>query len=205
MDKKELRKEVLARRDGLSQQDRQAKSIQIAEKVIEQEVFQRSDVILLYASAKSEVDTMKIFHEAKWLNKNIYCPRVIGKEMEFYLVDETTEFETSAYGIREPQIDETKRFVPKEQNRILVLMPGVVFDKTGRRVGYGGGYYDKYLSCLDGVVPSENVYKVAIAFEVQMVKPGVIEKQPHDIQPDWIITECGVYTVGKGRLDGKFL
>ena len=192
MKKKELRKEILARRNALSVQEREEKSIQIAHKVIHLEEFKKSNKILLYAPIRSEVETAKIYMEARRLCKDVYYPRVIGNEMEFYFVDETTEFETSVYGIREPKIEVEKQFVPDAQDKIFILMPGAVFDTAGNRIGYGGGYYDKYLQWLASVISLENVCKVAVAFECQLVELDRIEHELHDVQADFIVTESRI-------------
>lgn len=187
--KKEVRKEILARRNRLSEQERKEKSEWIAKRVTALEVFQSADVVLLYASMKSEVETDAILREARRQGKQIYYPRVIGDKMEFYLVVEATEMELSSYGIREPKPESTVAFEPREQDKIFVLMPGAVFDEAGNRIGYGGGYYDKYLQWLVGVTPSENICKAAVAYECQMVESGLIESEPHDVCVDYVITE----------------
>ena len=86
--KKELRKEILARRNTLSLQEREEKSTQIANKVIALAEFQKSNKILLYAPIRSEVETDAIYLEARRLSKAVYYPRVLGSEMEFYLVEQ---------------------------------------------------------------------------------------------------------------------
>ncbi len=187
--KKELRKEILARRDALSEKERKEKSARISKQVIGQMAFQNATKVLLFSSFKSEVDTEDVFREAKRLNKDIYYPRILDKEMEFYFVNETTEFEISSFGVKEPKADERKRFVASVEDKIFVLMPGVVFDEKRNRIGYGGGYYDKYLQRLEEKLPSKNICKVAVAFECQMVENGSIESEIHDIKPDYIITE----------------
>lgn len=189
MNKKELRKEILAYRSGLSRQVCLEKSKVIAEKVIKSKEFQKSNRILLYAPIRNEVETQEIYQEAKRLGKEIYLPRILGKEMEFYLVDGETEFETSAYGICEPKPESTTRLELKEEDVILVVLPGAVFDREGNRIGYGGGYYDKYLSRLIEVVPQEQVCKVAVAYACQIVETGKIINEEHDIKADYVITE----------------
>jgi len=188
-DKKELRKNVLAYRDALSEQERCEKSIQIVEKVYDLDSFKKSNKLLLYQPMKSEVDITEIFEWAQRCGKDIYVPRVIGKEMEFYLVDETTEFEVSAFGIREPKPELTKMFVPTPEDYIFVLMPGVAFDAEGNRIGYGGGYYDKYLQRLADGDLREDICTVAVAYDCQIVELGKIEKEPHDMRVDYIVTE----------------
>ena len=189
MDKRELRKEILARRNALSQQECQEKSKVIVAEVIELEMFKKSNKVLLYAPIRNEVETKEICCEAKWLQKEVYYPRVMGTEMKFYRVDETTEYEISKYGIREPKPESTVSFEPMQDDVILVIMPGAVFDRDGNRIGYGGGYYDKFLSWLEAKVSYEQMYKIAVAYECQIVALGVIEKEEHDVIADCIITE----------------
>lgn len=192
-EKKELRKEILNERNALSQEERCQKSNAIAKRVISLEVFQNAQVMLLYASMRSEVETSLIYEEAKRLGKEIYYPRVLGEVMEFYLMDEATELEESRFGIQEPVPDETRAYVPEGRDDVFVLMPGVVFDKSGGRIGYGGGYYDKYLQWLSGKISEENIHKVAVAYECQMVAAGRIESEPHDIKAEYVVTEDGMY------------
>ena len=140
MSKKELRKEVLEKRSRFSEQERCAKSRVIAQKVMELDAFQKSDKVLLYAPIRNEVETEDLYCKAKELQKDIYYPKVIGTEMEFYRRDETTEMELSKYGILEPKPESTVVYVPEDEDTILVVIPGAVFDRAGNRIGYGGGY-----------------------------------------------------------------
>lgn len=189
LDKKTLRKEMLARRDALTLQERKEKSEGIAKHVITLEEFQNANVVLLYDSIRSEVETAEIAQEVKRLHKELYYPRVMGREMKFYLVDDTTEMEISPYGIQEPKLEAAVEFKPSKNDKIFVLMPGAAFDKEGNRIGYGGGYYDQYIHWLEGVVPAENIYKLAVAYRCQLVESGMIEREPHDMRVDGIVTE----------------
>ena len=112
--------------------------------------------------------------------------------MEFYLVDETTTLEQGSYGIREPKLEPAKQFVPNVQDEIFVLMPGAVYDEAGNRIGYGGGYYDKYLEWLASVMSAKQICKVAVGFACQMVETGKIVSEAHDIRVDYIVTESQV-------------
>ena len=187
--KKELRKEIRSLRDALSQEERREKSDQISRKVIKMQEFQEADVVLLYSAIKSEVETNLIYEEAKLLGKNIYYPRVIGNVMEFYLVDESTEFEISRFGVREPKADAFRRYLPKEHEKIFVLVPGIAFDEVGNRIGYGGGYYDKYLHWLANEVAIDNICKVSVAYECQLVEQGRIESEVYDVKMDYVVIE----------------
>ena len=187
MDKKELRKEILKLRDALSVDERCNKSAQIASKVIRMREFQEAHIVLLYHAIRSEVETSRIYEAANQLGKKVYCPRVLGDKMEFYLTDDATEYEISKYGIREPKMIDEKSYMPKVEDRVIVLMPGAAYDEAGNRIGYGGGYYDKYLQWLETKLDARNVCKVGLAFACQMV--ASIEKESHDIQVDYIVRE----------------
>lgn len=192
MNKKELRNEILKLRDALSVDERMQKSQQIAKYLIEQKAFQEADKILLFASYKSEVETAQIFDVAHALNKDVYYPKVVDKKMKFYQVQNKEDLIEGYRGIREPEINEDRQFVATLLEKILVVMPGTVFDKSGNRIGYGGGYYDKYLQQLECIMPKENVCKIAVAFECQMVETGKIPSETYDVKPDYIITETRV-------------
>ena len=185
--KKQLRKEILQKRDALSLTERKEKSRQIAKQIMEHTKFLQADTVLLFSSFRSEVDTKEIFLCAIQLGKRVYFPKVQGKEMEFYQVKNEAELIEGYCGILEPKPDEKMRFLPQENEKILVLMPASVVDKNGGRIGYGGGYYDKYLQGLESKVSKEYLYKLAIAFSCQMVDEGIIPREVHDVQPDEVI------------------
>lgn len=187
--KRELRKTVLARRDALSEQDREEKSECIANAVIHMKEFENSTAILLYDSIRSEVKTTAIAQEARRKNKKLYYPRVTGKTMEFYLMDDETEMEIGSYGICEPKLEPLKAYVPKVEDGLLIIIPGVGFDEDGNRIGYGGGYYDKYLATLESVLAKEQISKVALAYECQILKHGIINTERYDKKVNYVITE----------------
>ncbi len=187
--KVELRKEILQIRDALSQEERQKKSRQIVEKVIAYKSFREADKILLFASHKSEVDTTEIFATAHQMKKKVYFPKVIQKEMEFYQVHHEKELLEGYRGIREPEIDETKKFIPQSEDKVVVIMPGAVFDTERNRIGYGGGYYDKFLRYIEEKITQGNLCKIAVAFDCQLIEKGKIPKEKHDIRPDYVLTE----------------
>ena len=195
MNKKELRKKFIQLRNALSEEMRKEKSKKIASSVIAMQEFQKAEVVLLYNAIRSEVETKEIFQEANRLGKPIYFPRVIGDEMEFYLIEEDSKLEVSSLGIYEPEMSDEKRFLPKEQNAVFVLMPGVAFDKAGNRIGYGGGYYDKYLKWLQENLPNGDICKVAVGYECQMLDKEVIETEEYDMRCDYIVTEERVLKV----------
>lgn len=150
--------------------------------------FLEADCILCYAGYKSEVDTFALMECALEKGKRVYCPKVHGKEMEFYRILSTGDLEAGYKGIREPQGAEDRLFTSGLVTgmKCLMLMPGSVFDRDRHRIGYGGGYYDRYLSNHDGLAT------MALCFEMQ-----VLENVPsgiYDRKPDIVLTESHIYT-----------
>ena len=213
--KTELRKEILKRRDDLTSEQRHNKSNKIVQSLVVQKAFLEADIILLFASYKSEVETGHIFHAAREAGKQVYYPKVLGKEMEFYLVEQEDDLLEGYRGILEPEENVEKQFRyekvlecsesckseksddSKTVIKICVIMPGAVFDKEGNRIGYGGGYYDKYLERLEEekFISKVHVTKIAVAFECQIVENGKIVQEFHDIKPNCIITENDIFYI----------
>ncbi len=189
MDKRELRKTILELRGALSLKERHDKSICIAQQVMELECFKKCNKLLLYMPVRSEVETQEINLVAQRCGKKVYYPRVNGKQMEFYLINENTEFDISILGIKEPKPETTIPLELDEEDVVLAIIPGVVFDGAGNRIGYGGGYYDKYLQRLADGNLHKNICMVAVAYDCQMVEDGMIEREPHDVRVDYIMTE----------------
>ena len=170
--KKEIRKEILFLRDNL--EDRYNKSVIIKDKIMNLDVYKNSKVIALYYSMKSEVDTKELIKESLSLGKKVVLPRIINKnKMIFIEINDDTEYSKSPFGVMEP--------VGKEIDDIdLIICPGVAFDKSNNRLGYGRGYYDKYLS-------KHNIYKIGICYHEQLIDK--IEVEEHDIKMDLVITD----------------
>ena len=170
--KKELRKEILYLRDNL--EDRYNKSVIIKNKILDLDIYKKSKVIGLYFSMKSEVDTKKLIKESLLLGKKIVLPRIINKnKMIFIEINDDTKYERSPFGVTEP--------VGEEYTDIdLIICPGVAFDKSNNRLGYGRGYYDKYLAKHD-------IYKIGICYHEQLIDK--IEVEEHDIKMDLVITD----------------
>lgn len=152
-------------------------SLSIQKKLVEDQVFHQAEEIFCYVSSKDEVKTDQIMQIAWKQGKKVAVPKVTAKgEMEFYYIQSIKELKAGYYGILEPTSD---RLAQADQG--LMIVPGICFDRKGRRIGYGGGYYDRYLRkhCPK--------YKVALAYSCQMIE--VIQTEEHDISVDMIFTE----------------
>lgn len=144
MIKKELRNKFRAVRDEIS--DRGLKSDVIARKLLNNELFKACSDVFLYFSSGTEVSTTEIFKSARDLGKRVAYPKCIDADgnMEFYYVDSIEDLHEGMYGIFEPYFNAERKATPSADS--LVVVPGLAFDKCGYRLGYGKGYYDRYLS-----------------------------------------------------------
>ena len=186
--KKELRKQILDKRNTITKEEHKEKSNVINEKVIQYTAFEEANSVLLYAAFRSEVDTTNIFKSAISSGKKVYYPKVLGDEMEFYQVESEGDFDVGTWGILEPKAEERRKYVPVYNEKVCMVMPGAVFDRKGNRIGYGRGYYDKYLMKID----QAEIYKIGIGFECQVVDIDIFPKEKHDVQLDAVITEIEI-------------
>lgn len=180
MDKKSLRKEMLTKRANLTDSIRQTSEVLLQEKLFGHLWFYSAKNLLIYASYGSEMDTHAIINEAFRQSKNVYVPKVLGKEMEFYQIKSLDDLQEGFKGIPEPK-DTAQRFqaIPEREQDTLVIMPGVAFDCFRNRLGYGGGYYDRYLA------DKPYLRTIAIGYACQMTEK--IEVEPTDIRPGQVL------------------
>lgn len=181
--KKELRRQILEARDQLKPDARTEYSRRIKHKLKMHRLYQKAETVLSFVSFGSEVDTVEIISAALQDGKKVYCPRVEGEELQFYRILCRQDLQPGYKGIWEPT-GTTERFSPEKKEDLkksLVLIPGVVFDKNRNRIGYGKGFYDRFLSRYPGI-PS-----IAVAYSCQLAEkvPG----EEHDKRPDVLITE----------------
>lgn len=142
--------------------------------------IKKSKKIFTYISFGSEVDTKKFINYAISDNKDIYVPKTdkVNKEMLAIKINSLNNMNVDKLGILEPKHVDKSKIGDKFD---LIIMPGVAFDKNGNRIGYGGGYYDKYISKIN-----DKCVKLALAYELQIVEN--IKSEIHDIKVDFIIT-----------------
>lgn len=186
MEKRQLRRQILQIRDGLPQKERLHLSRKVMERLWQWEPFGTADRILSYASFRSEVDTDGIHERLLAEGRALYLPKTdpVTHQMTFYPVRHMDELVCGYQGIREPKGGLPLFGDGKEnlQNSVM-LMPGAAFDADRNRLGYGGGYYDRYLAQYGEYI----THTCMLAFEVQRVEK--IEADCYDIRPDRILTE----------------
>lgn len=186
--KKAIRKQILERRNALDGKQRQRLSARIAETLYTTEEYQKTETLLTYVSYGSEVDTFSMIRRSLTEGKKVYCPRVLAPgQMEFYRIHSLEELQLGYQGIPEPVGAEAfPKATACSKGSILMLMPLTVFDRERNRIGYGGGFYDRYLSATEGI------NTIGLAFECQRWKE-ILLIEPHDIRPSRIITESEIY------------
>lgn len=176
--KRQIRSEILKKRRALSEEEQEKMARNCTKRLIELDAFQAASTILVYMSYNGEMMTDYIIDEARRQKKLVAAPTVLGKEMEFFTFSSKEELVPDKHGILEP--------IPNNQTKIgdneaLIIMPGVAFDEQKNRVGYGGGFYDRYLE------KHQNLKKIAIAYEFQVIDS--VPAEEFDQRPDYIITE----------------
>ena len=176
--KKKIRQEVKKRRAAADEETLHQNSLSIMRSFTELDEYKEAGLLLAYVDAKREVETRLLMAQAWKDGKKVAAPRVDGNGiMHYYYIDSLQNLESGSFGIMEPK----KTCALCEEEKGLMLMPGVAFDEHCHRVGYGGGYYDRYLEKHPGLI------HIALAFEFQIFPE--VPSEAHDILPQKIVTE----------------
>jgi len=183
-----MRRQVLARRDALPAEIRAAASAAIATRILALPEFASAQAVLLTLPFRSEWDTLPLVRAALARGKTVAIPRVDAQArmLELHAIsDPHRDVVASRQGIPEPLPD-----CPTVARDAIdfVLVPGVAFDLAGRRLGYGGGYYDRLLPLL-----RPRVARVAGTLELQIV--DLVPAAPHDLLVGTIVTETRMLTL----------
>jgi len=189
--KRALKHEIFEKRKALSKEDVKEKSRKIKENLFSLEEFKKAKNIMFYVSFKNEVGTHEMLKEliAK-KEKTIIVPYVL-ENYPILQLSELKNFdwlESKTFGVLEPRELYIREFNHEKVD--LVIVPGIAFDKKGYRIGYGHGYYDRFLKIL-----KKDVKKIGLAFEIQVVDE--IPEEEHDVPVDIVVTEKRVLKCGK--------
>lgn len=183
--KKQIRTRALEERRALTSEARDRYSRTICRLVVEHPLFQSAREIYCYASFREEVKTESLIEEAWKAGKRVAVPRVEEEgKMDFYYIDSLEELSCGYQGIPEPAKDVSKAALP-EAAGTLIILPGAAFDKSGNRIGYGKGFYDRYLNA------HPCCRRMGLAYQIQCVES--IPAKPHDACVEAVITEKGNY------------
>ena len=175
MDKKELRNQIRQRKRAMTPEEIQTRSAELCRLFLETEAYRNAKSIYGYLPYNQEVRTNALLEQAQRDGKRIAVPKIYGDVMRFLWLDDLTAVEKGYSKIPEPIADGPEADDP----HALVLMPGMVFDPQGHRIGYGGGFYDKFLE-REPEHPT-----LALCYEFQVVEH--LETEAHDIPVDTVI------------------
>lgn len=175
MDKTELRREIRTRKRAMTEEEIETRSVKLAQLFFASEAYQNAKTIYGYLPYNQEVRTVPMLERALKDGKKVAVPKVYGDEMKFLYLDDLNAVAKGYAGIPEPIADE-----PVAQDETaLVLMPGLAFDPQGHRIGYGGGFYDKFLAA------EPNHPTLALCYEFQMLPK--LDVEDHDIPVDTVL------------------
>lgn len=175
--KKEIRRRIRQIRSQIPEELKKQYSVSIQNKLLQDKAFQDADEIFCYVNNKDEVKTDLIMSVAWKLGKKVAVPKVMERGiMEFFYISGREELAIGHYGILEPLSNSLAK-----GNQVLMIMPGVGFDRKGNRIGYGGGYYDRYL------MRYSPKYKIALSYSDQITE--YIRNEEQDVSVDKIFTE----------------
>lgn len=192
LDKKSLRKKVLENRSKLSKENILEYSEIIANKLYEMDFYKNAKRIMAFISFKDEIHTHDIIKTSIDKGKSIVVPITVPETRELKVSElrDFSELEMGYYDILTPKKEFIRLVDPNTID--LILVPGVVFAKDGYRIGYGGGYYDRFLSKLD-----KRVMKIGLAFDLQITDR--VPTESFDIPVDLIITEKRIIDCSKNN------
>src|SRR5699024_1056367 len=183
--KKKLRMEVLEKIKQLSASEKEAIELAIHKQLLNLDLWNRAHTIAITYAQNEEWDTLALMREGWKNHKKMVIPKAnpLTKEMTFYEIKDEHDVKKGAYNILEPLATEK----PIKKDTIdLLIVPGLVFDTAGYRIGYGGGFYDRYLTNYKG-----NTVSLAATFQIIEYIP----KENHDIPVQYIITNERVIPV----------
>ncbi|WML30708.1 5-formyltetrahydrofolate cyclo-ligase [Neobacillus sp. OS1-32] len=178
-DKNSIRKQVIEVLNRIPKQLYEDYSYKIASRLYESEVWKQADVIGITISRPPEVDTYQLIRKAWELGKTVAVPKCNpnDKRMTFRTVTEFCQLESVYYGLLEPIVEVTTEVAKEEMD--LMIVPGVAYTRNGFRIGFGGGYYDRYLSGYSGNT-------ISLAFTEQLISDFPVGE--YDLPVSKIIT-----------------
>ena len=175
MDKKELRRSIRERKRAMTEEEIVSRSEKLGVLFAQSEAYKNAKTIYGYLPYNQEVRTVPMLEQALRDGKKVAVPKVYGEEMKFLYLDDLTRVAKGYAGIPEPIADGPVA----DDETALVLMPGLAFDPEGHRIGYGGGFYDKFLAA------EPNHPTLALCYEFQLLPE--LDTEEHDIPVDTVL------------------
>ena len=181
--KKSLREHLLERRDNTSFDLLKIASKKMQKRINKVYAFKDAQKIGLYYPIGSEILTQDIIQELISKGKQVFLPKMIGENLEFRKIEDFSSLEIGRFDIMEPKDD-----CPSDEDLDIIVVPTVGISPSGVRLGYGHGFYDRFLA-------GKKIITISLVLEKQIIKN--IPKSDHDINMDWIITEDRMFQTEK--------
>ena len=185
-EKKRMRQAYKAIRESLLPEDKARFDACIEEALLDSMSVRYSGKILAYASLAGEVETTEFCRKVLACGRELYLPKSYpGGILRFFAVGSLEDLQKGAFGVLEPEERVEKAYVPSLQKPDLCLVPGICFDAYGYRIGYGKGYYDRFLANFTGV-------SMGLAYEACVCRDALPIEKRTDKLVDFIVTEKGI-------------
>ncbi len=185
-DKREIRKANKQRRAEIDKNVKAELDAKICEYIINSVSFKYADTVLMFHPTDEEINILPVFERAKELGKRVAFPKCFGKGiMRFFYVDDLLLMKDGKYGIKTP--DEGEEFT--SSTHPLCIVPSLSATKKGTRLGYGGGFYDRFLHKFDGI-------SMCVQYD-EFVTDELPQEKRYDKKFDILVTESGVCVIGK--------
>lgn len=176
--KKMVRGQFISWMKELTPEDKRKQEADLVTKLIQQKAWQEAKVVAVTLSQGFELDTAPLINIAQAMGKVVVIPRTLPKrQMEFVELNQATKFEKSSFGIEEPVNGQ----VYLSSDIDLIIVPGVAFSPTGHRLGFGGGYYDRYLARYTGQT-------IALALSTQIAGENDWPHEEFDVDVQQVLT-----------------
>lgn len=190
MPKRSLRQQMLAQRLALTLEEWRWSSLLAQQHLLALEEYAQAACIALYAPARNEADTAEIVASAFMSGKRVLYPAVCGEHMVFRQVEGLASLEQGRYGILEPCPTGMDHHAGEAD---LIVVPGVAFDLKGHRIGYGKGFYDRFLRH-----PGRKAHLVGLCHDFQLIA-GDIPAEGHDIRMEIVVSDRRIVRCGSNR------
>ncbi len=180
-----MREKYRLMRDSQHTAEIMAKSLAVAERLTNLDVYKEAEWVFPYVNYGSEVETVTLIEMSLKQGKKVAVPLLINpreNKMVFQQIDELKNLNKVHYGIMEPERDDSRFVEPTEKT--LIIVPGLAFDVNGYRLGYGGGYYDRFLS------ENNSIKTICVCFDRCI--SSSLSKEEYDVAVDMCVTESRI-------------
>ncbi len=188
--KEEIRRRILQQRSALTHLQVQQGGDAVRRRLMETDLYDQAQRIGCYVSVKSEVDTHGFIEAALSAGKRVAVPRTRRQGLMVHQEIQTlADLRPAPFGLLEPTGSDHPEIPPADFD--LIIVPGLAFDRRGNRIGFGAGYYDRFLARV-------TASKIGLAYDFQILDH--LPSDPHDIRLDLLVTEREIHTCKEAAL-----